>query len=159
MRTHVVSCIQAGLLCLVLLQPVALAGTVRDPRAPTVHVIVYGAPVFKQLRGTAFSRLQNTSGRIFRDDTNGMLYLELKRFWMSASSLSGHWSPEPNPPVEISRVDGRGSKDNVAEVDRELDAIRSTTAPKVIVTFRPRHHSESEGRSAVTGDVRLQSVK
>jgi uncharacterized membrane protein (DUF2068 family) len=104
---------------------------------PAIHISLSGEPVFRKIRGMTFSRLSNTAAKIFRDDTSGMLYLELKQFWMSTRSLSAPWSPEPNPPIAISQVDGRGDKDNGAEVDRELAEIRSTPAPHVVVSLSP----------------------
>jgi hypothetical protein len=104
---------------------------------PVIHISVHGEPVFRKIRGTEFSRLSNTERRIFRDETSGRLYLELKQFWMSARSLSDPWSPERNPPITVSEVDGRGDKDTVSEVNRELYDIQSMPSPHVVVSLRP----------------------
>ena len=104
---------------------------------PAIRIFVHGEPVFRKIHGTQFSRLSNTVARIFRDDTSGRLYLELKEFWMSARSLSGPWSTDPNPPIAIADVDGRGDKDTVGEVDRELAEIQWMPAPHVVVSLRP----------------------
>jgi hypothetical protein len=112
---------------------------------PAIHISVHGEAVFRKIPGTQFSRLSNTVARIFRDDISGRLYLELKQFWMSARSLSGPWSPERNPPIAISEVDGRADKDTVGEVDRELAEIQSMPAPHVVVSLRPSLLIEIEG--------------
>jgi hypothetical protein len=105
---------------------------------PAIHILVHGEPVFRKIRRTQFSRLSNTNARIFRDDTSGTLYFELKQFWMSAQSLSGPWWADPSPPIAIADVDGRGDKDTVGELDRELAEIHGIPAPHVIVSVQRR---------------------
>ena len=127
---------------------------------PAIHISVNGEPVFSKIRRTTFSRLSNTASKIFRDDTSGMLYLELKQFWMRTLSLSAPWSPEPNPPIAISQVDGRGDKDDGAEVDRELTEIRSTPTPRVVVSFGPSILIQVAGdpQFAPVGETHLEYV-
>jgi hypothetical protein len=128
---------------------------------PVIYISVHGEPVFRKIRGTKFSRLSDTERRIFRDDTSGWLYLELKQFWMSARSLSGPWSPEPNPPIAISEVDGRGDTDTVGEVDRELYDIQAMPAPHVVVSLRPSLLIEINGTPEFTSirETGLQYVR
>jgi hypothetical protein len=113
---------------------------------PAIHIFVRGEPVFRKIDGTQFSRLSNTEARIFRDDTSGRLYLELKQFWMSAQSLAGPWSADANLRIAIADVDGRGDKDTVGEVDRELAEIQSIPVPRVVVSLQPSLQIENRRR-------------
>ena len=86
--------------------------------APAVLILIDGAPQYRMVEGTPYSRVLNTPALLLFDSPAQTFYLDGGQWWMTAASLNGPWTAAANPPEELAAIKAQVTKDD----DRELGA-------------------------------------
>lgn len=73
---------------------------------PTALIVVDGQPGYQKVRNTNLSRLVNTQARVFRNDADGSVYVQIGEDWYRAKSTSGPWKfiPANELPADFDAV-------------------------------------------------------
>jgi hypothetical protein len=121
--------------------------------APSLLVLVEGAPVYRPVPGTELERVINTKPLIVRD-TAGMCYLKIRDGWMQAYSLdSGWWSVSGVPPTggqvalraavtsgQVDLFDDAGGK-----APGGVPHLSDDTAPTIVIARAPTQLIVTDG--------------
>ena len=106
--------------------------------APAILVPIDGAPAWRIVPGTNFSRVMNTRALILRAASGGNPYLHVYDGWLTAPALAGPWGLATSPPVGIDLVaSGLGHQGMVDLLDgrgAEPPPSLANGVPEIIVS-------------------------
>lgn len=106
-------------------------------KTPAVLILIDGAPVYRMVEGTRFSRVLNTPALLLFDSTAQTFYLDGGQWWMTASSLNGPWTAAANPPEELAGIKARLTKDDEQEPGAPAPPTPAVNPPAVYVSTVP----------------------
>jgi len=73
-------------------------------RVPAVLILIDGEPAFRAVATTPYTRVINTPALLLFDPRNNRFYLDGIQWWMTASSLTGPWTVDAAPPVDLEQA-------------------------------------------------------
>jgi hypothetical protein len=73
---------------------------------PAELIVTQGEPHFVPIEGTALLRLENTTGRVFREPTDEELYVLISSRWFRAWTFDGPWEqlPKEELPADFEKI-------------------------------------------------------
>ncbi len=114
---------------------------------PAVLVQFDGPPVISPIEGTEIKHVLNTNWDLLQEPGTERWYLRVGNFWLSASELSGRWSPRPAPEIFRELPDDA----NWAEVRANLPGpFVENQVPPVFVSEIPAEVILTEGLPALS---------
>jgi hypothetical protein len=109
---------------------------------PTELIVTDGEPKFEPIPGTALSYAENTTGHIFKDASDGKIYVLISGRWFSSASTKGPWEfvPGGKLPADFSKIPDDSPKENVKAsipgTQQAMEAVIAANIPQTATVSR-----------------------
>ena len=99
---------------------------------PAVLVPIHGTPKLEKIKGTNLMRVINTPALIILDSGNQSYYMQIRKEWVTTTSLTGKWQQAVTVPSAVASYAAKETD----YIDIEKNA-KGDTMPEVIVATKP----------------------
>ncbi|MFX1765829.1 carbohydrate-binding family V/XII [Paraburkholderia sp. A1RI-2L] len=116
---------------------------------PTVLVLVDGAPAWRPIAGTGFSRAINSRALLMRD-ANGAVYVHAAGYWYTAQGLSGPWRQVAGPQQALLAAAQTSEKHTAADAMLPSDGKPVVPAPALMLATQPTELVVTQGAAQMS---------
>ncbi len=117
-------------------------------KTSAVLILIDGEPVYRPVEGTRYTRAINTPALLLFDSSAGTFYLDGGQWWMTASSLTWHWTPMTNPPQDLEDIRQQLNKDEEKEPGAQPATTPAGSPPAVYISTVPAELLVTRGEPA-----------
>jgi hypothetical protein len=127
---------------------------------PAELIQTMGAPQWTPMPGTGLSYAENSSNDIFRDSTNGTLYVLLSGRWFRSSLLDSGWQyvAADALPAGFARIPEGSPKDNVLASVAGTDAAREAILDAQIPQTARVDRKNTQAKATYDGNPQFQPI-
>ena len=116
---------------------------------PSVLIQIDGQPFYRPVAGTPYTHVTNTPALLLFNPSARRFYLDGQNRWMTATSLNGPWTADPDPPADLNLVKEHLLKDEQKDPhDQSHDPAMppgNSPPPAVYVTMTPAELLQTKG--------------